>query len=223
MASQSIDRDKLRAAIRRMGSEYVFYMLDDAITLLPQTKLRKLIARYLNPAEVRSHGERKGTLLADVKAFQKASLTGKYYQPFSVNSRNYTEKSSGTLAWIADCCRVLDRCVAHSKKEDPATVCQAFEIIFSLLSKIDEGTDDILFFADEGGSWEVGVDWENVLPAWFKVLSATAGPSEYAQGITTVLKRHYNHGRIKMFAVARKIATPAQRQALPERESASSS
>jgi hypothetical protein len=223
MAGQRIDRDKLRAAIRRMGSEYVFYMLDDAITLLPQTKLRKLIAQYLNPTELRSHGERKEDLLADVKAFEKASLTGKYYQAFSVNSKNYTEKSRGTLAWIADCCRLLERCVAHPKKKDPATVCQAFEIIFSLLSKIDEGTDDILFFADEGGSWEVGVDWENVLPAWFKVLSATAGPSEYTQGITTVLERHYKHGRIKMLAVARKIATPAQRQALAEREPASSS
>jgi hypothetical protein len=52
-----------------MGSEYVFYMLDDAITLLPQTKLRKLIAQYLNPAELRPHGERKGNLLANVKAF----------------------------------------------------------------------------------------------------------------------------------------------------------
>jgi hypothetical protein len=81
--------------------------------------------------------------------------------------------------------------VAQSKKEDPATVCQAFEIIFSLLGKIDECTDDILFFADEGGSWQVGVDRENVLPAWFRVLSATAGPSEYARSITTLLKRHY--------------------------------
>jgi hypothetical protein len=52
MAGQHIDRDKLRAAIRRMGSEYVFYMLDDAITLLPQAKLRKLIAQYL-PTELR--------------------------------------------------------------------------------------------------------------------------------------------------------------------------
>jgi hypothetical protein len=43
MADQYIDRDKLRAAIRRMGGEYVFYMLDDAITLLSQTKFRKLI------------------------------------------------------------------------------------------------------------------------------------------------------------------------------------
>jgi hypothetical protein len=67
------------------------------------------------------------------------------------------------------------------------------------------------------------VDWENVLPAWFRVLSATAGPSDYAQRITTVLNRHYKHGRTKMLAVAHKIATPAQRQALPEHESASSS
>jgi hypothetical protein len=52
MAGQPIDRDKLRAAIRRIGSEYVFHMLDDAITLLPQTKLRKLIAQYLDPAEL---------------------------------------------------------------------------------------------------------------------------------------------------------------------------
>ena len=157
-------------------------------------------------------------VLADVKAFQKASLAGKYYQAFAVNSKNCTEMSNGTLAWIADCRRLLERCVAQTKKEDPATVCQAFEVLFSLLNQIDECTDDILFFADEGGSWAVGVDWENVLPAWFKVLSATAGSSEYAQRITTLLKRHDEYGRIKMLAVARKIATPGQRQALPKGE-----
>jgi hypothetical protein len=26
---------------------------------------------------------------------------------------------------------------------------------------------DVIFFADEGGSWQVGVDWERVLPPWF--------------------------------------------------------
>jgi hypothetical protein len=219
MAGQNIDRDKLRAAIRKMGTEYVFLMLDDAITLLPETKLRKLIAQYLNPHEFRPDSAKKVDLLADVKAFQKASLAGEYHQAFAVNSKNYTEKSSGTLAWIADCLRLLERCLAQSKKEDPKTLCQAFEIIFSLLSKIDEGNDDILFFADEGGSWQVGVDRENVLPAWFRVLSATAGPSEYARSITTLLKRHYDHRRAKMLAVARRIATPAQRRALLERKS----
>jgi len=219
MAGQQIDRDKLRNAIRGMGSEYIFYMLDDAITLLPRTKLRKLITPYLNPAELRPDGAKKEDLLADVQVFQEASLAGRYYRPFGINSENYMGKSIGTLAWIADCHRLLERCVALSKKEDPAQVCRAFEIIFDLLDQIDQYNDDILFFADEGGSWELGVDWESVLPAWFKVLSATAGPSEYAQRIATLLKRHYKYGLVKMLAVARRIATPAQRQALPKRES----
>jgi hypothetical protein len=69
VADQHIDRDKLRAAIRRMRGEYVFYMLDDAITLLSQTKLRKLIAQYLNPVELRADGAGEKNVLADVKAF----------------------------------------------------------------------------------------------------------------------------------------------------------
>jgi hypothetical protein len=43
-----IDRDKLRSAIRRMGNEYPYYMLDDAIELLPPSKLEKLARRYLD-------------------------------------------------------------------------------------------------------------------------------------------------------------------------------
>ncbi|MGC2890299.1 MAG: hypothetical protein WB627_14610, partial [Candidatus Acidiferrum sp.] len=83
MAGQYIDRDKLRAAVRKMGTEYVFLMLDDAITLLPETKLRKLIAQYLNPHEFRPDSAKKVELLADVKAFQKASLAGEYHQAFA--------------------------------------------------------------------------------------------------------------------------------------------
>jgi len=37
-----IDRDKLRAAVRKLGNDYVFYMLNDAIELLPLTKLHKI-------------------------------------------------------------------------------------------------------------------------------------------------------------------------------------
>jgi len=95
MANRQIDPDKLRAAVRRLGDDYVFYMLNEAIDLLPQAKLLKLV------------------------------------------------------------------------KGDPVDVCQAFEIIFGLLDHIDECLDDVSFFADEARSWQVGVDWNKVLPSWF--------------------------------------------------------
>lgn len=212
----AIDRDKLRAAVRKLGHEYVFYMLDDAIDLLPPTKLHQLVRKYLDVDSLRPDGKSgaKANLLAAVKAFDQASRAGEYYESFMVNSRNYMEKSTGTTAWIAEFRRLLDRCVAEHGNLQSAESREAFDVLFGLLDHIDECHDDVIFFADEGGAWQVGVDWARVLPSWFRALSATAAPSEYAERITTLLRRHYAYGSEKMLALARKIATAEQREAL---------
>jgi hypothetical protein len=88
------------------------------------------------------------------------------------------------------------------------------------LNQIDNEPDKILFFADESGSWQVAVDWARVLPVWFKVLSVTAEPEEYAERITTLLSAHYRYGRKEMLVIARGTATADQRKALMKRERA---
>jgi hypothetical protein len=213
-----IDRDKLRAAVRKLSNEYVFYMLDDAIDLLPPAKLHKIAKKYLDLKRLRPDAEpatNRG-LLTDAQRFQKASLAGEYYESFNVNSKNYLEKSAGTRAWIAEYLRLLDRCLTSAKRSDPAVVRGAMDILFGLLDHIDECLDDVIFFADEGGSWQVGVDWAKVLPVWFKVLSATAAPDEYAKRVRDMLSNHYSYGRDKMPALARRTATSDQRKALAD-------
>jgi len=214
MASQTIDRDKLRGAIRRLGDEEIYYMLDEAIDLLPQTKLEKLVAGFLDPTQLRPDSERKGNLLSDVKAFEKASLQSDYYDDFDVNSKNFMDTSKGTLAWIAECNRLLDRCVAQAKTGDHSETREAFETLFGLLHRIDECLDDVVFFADEGGSWQVGVDWDKTLPAWFECLSATAEPDEYAHRVVEVVDGFEKHSSEKHLTAAHRAATPAQSKAL---------
>jgi len=214
----AIDRDKLRGAVRTLGHEYVFYMLYDAIDLLPPARLLEIAGKYLELERLRPDADsgKKANLLADVKAFEKASRAGEYYESFSINCRNCTEQSAGTTAWIAECRRFLGHCVAEANKGNHAAVREAFDILFGLLDYIDECNDDVIFFADEGGSWQVGVHWDEVLPPWFNVLSVTAAPEEYAERITSVLERNYHHGRDAMLAIARKTATPDQRTALAD-------
>jgi hypothetical protein len=217
-----IDRDKLRAEIRKLGNEYVFFMLDDAIELLPLAKLHRIAKKYFDLKRLRPDAEEatRPSLLRDVKRFEKASLAGEYYESFGVNSKNYAQQSAGTSAWIAEYRRLLDRCVISAKESNPAEVREAMDILFGLLNHIDKGHDDIIFFADEGGSWQVGVDWAKVLPVWFKVLSATAEPEEYAERIMALLSCHYRYSRDKMLAIARRTATTHQRKALAEIEDA---
>jgi hypothetical protein len=211
-----IDRDKLRTELRKLGNEHVFYMLNDAIELLPPAKLYEIAKKYLDVKRLRPDAERAANLLTVVKRFEKASLAGEYYESFFVNSKNYRQQSAGTTAWIAEYLRLLDRCVLNAKQSNPAEVREAMDILFGLLDHIDKGNDDVIFFADEGGSWQVGVDWDKVLPIWFKVLSTTAEPKEFAELVTALLSRHYSYGRAKMLAIARRTATFHQRKALAE-------
>jgi hypothetical protein len=141
-AASAIDRDKLRAAFRRLGDEYLFYMLDDAIDLLPPVKVAKLVSKYLDAKQLRPDAPEKN-LLAEVRAFDTASRAGKYYESFNVNSKNCTDKSMGTRAFIADCNRLLDRCVAQASKGDAADVREAIEIVLGVLRHVDECHDDV--------------------------------------------------------------------------------
>jgi hypothetical protein len=216
----AIDRDTLRAALRTLPDESLCDMLEDALEQLPVATVRAIVSQYLDLRRLLPDREpaKKASLLADVTAFETASLAGDYYEDFDVDSKNFMEQSRGTTSWIAECRRLLDRCVAQAKTADPAEVCQAFGILFGLLDRLDEGQENIIFFADEAGAWQVGVDWDRVLPRWFKVLSETAGSEEYGQRIVGLLKDHYGQGSARMLALARRIATPQQREVFPEAE-----
>jgi hypothetical protein len=190
-------------------------MLADAVELLPPARLHAVARQYLDLRRLRRDSKKaRANLLADAKAFEHASLAGDFYESFEVNSKNFMEQSRGTTHWIAGFRRLLGRCVKQAQKGNEAETRQAFGILFGLLDRLDEGRDDIVFFADEGGAWLVRVDWKTVLPPWFEVLSATAQADEYTRRTTGLLERHCGYESDRMLVVARKIATPAQRQAL---------
>lgn len=215
-AKAEIDRAKLRAAIRKLGDEYVYYLLDEALDLLPDAKLSKLVGQYIDLKRLRPDGAVKGDLFADIAEFERASLAGEFYESFNVDSKNYMDTSNGTRAWIAECRRLLDRLVvASSRKGDPGKLGAAFETVFGVLRRIDEGEDDVLFFADEGGSWQVGVEWNRVFPAWFACLARTVTADEYVRRVVDAIDDLDEPDRHKHLAAARKAATPAQRKALP--------
>ena len=216
MRGGKFDLQRIRMAIRESGNEAIFFLLDDAISLLPPSKLRQLLAQYLKPEHFVPDVAVKRDLLAEVQAFQKACLAGEYYEAFGVNSKNCTQSSLGTLAWIADFRRLLFRCVEESKKRNVANVRRAFDILFDLLDRFDDADDRMVFFADEGGSWMVGIDWKQVLPAWFCVLAATADPAEYARRFETFVDRYCNYQRAELLAEARQVASPSQRNELAE-------
>lgn len=214
-----IDLGKLRACLRTLRDEDVFLMLDDAMEQISPENLEKVVRPYLDPERLRLDGATIGParLAASVQAFADATRAGDFYESFDVNSKNCTKLSRGTLAWISTFRRLIDRCVAAVEKEPASEVLDALGVLLGLLELIDDCGHEVLFFADEGGSWLVGVDWGQVLPVWIRVLSASTDAEEFATAVVDRHRRLPAQARTGFHALAESLATPVQAAALADR------
>jgi hypothetical protein len=214
MTEQTIDRATIRAAMRRFRHEDIYYILGEALEILPLSKAAKLIKGYIDLSQFRNDDRKPKNLLEEIREFRQSSLRGDYYESFDVNWKNSTEKSIGTCAWIFEFNRLIKCCATAAKKDNKHETRETFETCFGLLRQIDECKDDVIFFADEGGSWQVGVDWDKIFPAYFSCLAATAPPQEYASQVVSIVDEFERHSRDRHLARAQRIGNPLQRQAL---------
>ncbi len=213
-----IDISLLRKSIRtQLEIEDLLNLLDRAIELIPQERLPELIEGFFDPNLLIVDQLSELSLLEEVLDFHTDSLGGLYYEDFKVNSKNFMERSRGTINWITEHQRLLNRCLQESSQEDHQQIRQAFDLLFNLLDEIDECRSDIIFFADEAGAWQVGVEWDEVLPCYFKVLAAVAQPSEYAEGVIKLVKYHANYNSDNYFKLALEVALKPQQKVLKAR------
>src|SRR5207244_4460693 len=130
-APQPLDREKIRALLRKLPDEYVVKLFYRAIEYVPDEHLPELVKGYLSEADLRSAPPK--TPIEAVRDFHAASLRGDYYEDFEVNSKNYMSMSRGTQTWIAECGRLVDLCVAEAKGGKTEVAAEAFGLIFELL------------------------------------------------------------------------------------------
>jgi len=214
MTSRKVDLDKLRVALRRLKRGDLLAVAECAIEIIPRTKLEVLVGDMVCLEDL-AGGRRGGAaLLEDVRKFHEDSLAGEYYESFNVNSKNFMDKSEGTETFIAEFDRLLGKCVRASAKRSLGPVREAFELLFDLLRRIDEDPDSVVFFADEAGSWQVGVDWREVLPAYFQCLASGTSGEDFASEVDRAITDFADYERPKHLAAARRVASAEQKAAL---------
>ena len=213
-----IDRDKVRAEARKLDGTGLRVWLDRAIDMLPDDAFPELIADYVHLRDVLADENTRPDLLRTVRQFHRDSLAGRYYQDFMVNSRNYMEKSRGTETFIAEHSRLVEACLRAEQDGELETAAEGLGLLIDLMREIDQCRDDIVFFADEAGSWQVGVLWDRVLPAWFRSLSPTTEAYEWAESVVDALNDFAGYQMDEILAAAREAGTAEQRDALAEYE-----
>lgn len=125
--------------------------------------------------------------------------------------------SRGTAAFIAECHRLLRLLCRAVDDRDYGAAREGFELIFELLREIDRFERDIVFFADEAGAWQIGVHWDEVLPAWIRCVADTEPPDAFASAVVGVIEEFADIDRKPLLRTAAELASAEQRVALEQR------
>jgi hypothetical protein len=214
MTSRITNLEMLRRELQGMSRGDLLIIAERAIELVPGATLKALVGDYVRVDGVSEASATPSSLLDEVRKLHVDSLAGRYFEDFAVNSRNCTQYSRGTDAFIAEFKRLLRGCISAADSGQYEVARQAFELLFGLLRHIDEGHDDVIFFADEGGSWQLGVDWRSVFAAYFRCLAETATAADFATTVDQTIAGFAEHDRPQHLRTAQALASAAQRATL---------
>lgn len=184
-----VDHDKAWKVLLRTDRQGLLTILARALRSVPLGKLESIFSDYAHPHEIGGvHGQELRPLLEAVREFAEAALRGEFYEDFIVNSHNSTDKSAKTEVFEAQLDLLLDRCVADALTGDPSEICAAYDLLFDLLREIDKFELDIVFFGDEGGVWQFGINWQRALPPYIHCLAKTIEPDKFERRAEAIIE-----------------------------------
>ena len=139
-------------------------------------------ARSLPPEPV--DGE---VLLIEIEVFQEHSLAGYYYEPFAINSKNWTYVPEETKQWFEEMGDYLKASCQLTAQGDHLHAVACFGILYELIEALDSGEE--IVFADECSSWMIPVDEKVYIAAYMTSLAATMGPEEFTAAAIPLIRR----------------------------------
>lgn len=214
MSELRMDLAALRRELQALPRGELLVVAQRAIEMLPEAALPALLGDVIQIEQCLQTRAQTPPLFDEVREFNASAMSGQFHDSFDSNRRDWNQQSRGTDSFKAEFNRLLGRCVRQADADAGAMVRESFESLFGLLRHIDECMDDVVSFADEGGSWCIGVDWRKALPAYFRCLALTASAEEFARSVVRVIQDFVVHDRGRFLDDARRTASAAQRACL---------
>ena len=114
MSNPWADLSALRRQLQALPRDELLVIAQRAIELLPDAALPTLLGDVVQIEHGLQATAQTPSLLEEARGFSATSMSGKFYDGFDVNSRNCTQQSRGTDAFIAEFDRLPGRCVREA-------------------------------------------------------------------------------------------------------------
>ncbi len=180
-----IDDERLWWTLRGLDRDALMVLLARAVGEVPVHRLAAVFRDYVRPGDIgATRDQLRLEALALVTKFCNLAERGHFYEEAAYRG---SQQSRGTQLFVAQFAALIDRCVNDSAAA-PTEVVPAFEMLFDLMRHIDSEPSGIVYFTDESGSWQLHVQWPEVVPAYLDSLAQTVPKEEFNHRVDRLLR-----------------------------------
>ena len=152
-------------------------------------------------------------LLADIEVFFKSSINGRYYEPFDINSKNFSDVPEETDEWFEELGDYLKDSSVLTDQGAHEVAVQCFKLLYELIDKMEDGEE--IVFAEELGGWMIPGDEKIFIKSYLTSLSAISTPEEYTEQAIPLIERDVIDSFCnKVYSTATKLANESQKTVL---------
>lgn len=152
-------------------------------------------------------------LLADIEVFFKSSVNGRYYKPFNMNSKNFSNVPKKTNEWFEKLGDYLEESSVLTEQGTHDVAVQCFTLLYDVIDKMEDGED--IVFADELGGWMIPGDEKIFIKSYLTSLSSISTPEEYTEKAISLIERDAIDSFCnKVYSAATKLANESQKTSL---------
>jgi hypothetical protein len=103
-------------------------------------------------------------ILTTIEQFYEKSMAGYYYEPFDINSKNFSDIPEETDAWFDEISDYLEDSSRLTDQGEHEMAVQCFKLLHELIDKMEDG--DEIVFADEYGTWMITGDEKRFIKSY---------------------------------------------------------
>jgi len=146
-----IKKIKLFGAINKLKKTELVELLEKAFDNMEGKTKRYVFGDLYKLSTKKERTPEK--LLDSIRKFHDKSMSGHYYAPFNVNSKNFSDVPEETDEWFDKISDYLDFTSIMVKEGKYEMGLKCFTILFELIDRMESGEE--IVFADELGDWMI--------------------------------------------------------------------
>jgi len=149
----------------------------------------------------------------EILKFYKESITGKYYAPFDINSKNFSDIPEETELWCDLLAKHFTNALELFDREEYEMATECFDKLYYIQVNMCEE----IVFAHELGTWMIPIKQATIIPKYIESMAKTKTAEGFKNGIKMLMDiDDYDYKKTKVLNKAMRVGTQEQKNAIKQ-------